>query len=404
MIMKLKKKSLTKVLVLIASITFILPSHAQTSNILSQSEALQYIVRNNPTMRTLAMSASAEDILARGSGQVSGVEVEGEYMFGGSGAKNKWGVGISQGFDWPGAYASRRRAATAQAQAQWAEVEVNRNDLELETRLLFIDGVYNTKRLATLNILRVNLDSIARLIDYGYKHGELTILDLKKIHLELFKLDNEINNSQQLLSDINSRICVLAGDSNLMVDLSEYEMQPLLTFDNYICYAEQSPEVLAAYARADAHNLTTESSKLSRLPSFKLGYRHALEDGHHFNGITASIGLPSWGHNYDRDYNRALADVSLSQASIAVEQNKQFIGSDYTRALQLQSLMNNYSKVILDEEYIELMMIAYQGGQINVITMIQEINFFLESSLEYQKNDCAYRQILARLNSFVPCD
>ncbi len=59
------------------------------------------------------------------------------------------------------------------------------------------------------------------------------------------------------------------------------------------------------------------------------------------------------------------------------------------------------TKVVIDDEYVELMMLAYRGGQINVITMIQEINFYIEASLDYQSTDRDYRRLLARLDSYT---
>ena len=64
--------------------------------------------------------------------------------------------------------------------------------------------------------------------------------------------------------------------------------------------------------------------------------------------------------------------------------------------------MKEYSANVLDEEYVELLMLAYHGGQINVITMIQEVNFFLQADLDYQRNDRDYREALVRLDFYLP--
>lgn len=398
----MKKKILTKIPALLIAATISLPTTAAPAEEMSQQEALKHILTFNPTLRTLGMSAAAEDIAARGVGQLGGAEIEGEYMFGSNGADNKWSAGISQSFDWPGAYSARKRAAQIRAMAGWLEIEKVKRQTALDARLLMVEGVYNTRRLSVLNLIRDNLDSVARSIDYGYKHGELTILDLKKIRLELFKIDDEINTCHQALNDVNTRLRVLAGDTTLNVDLSNYDILPLHAIDVYYDNANKLPEVISATANAEAELLEGEASRLGRMPSFALGYRHAFEEGAHFNGITASIGLPAWGHNYDRDYRKALADVQSERAAISAGQARTLIDSDYRRAIRLQSLMKEYSSHVLDEEYVELLMMAYHGGQINVITMIQEVNFFLQADLDYQSNDRDYRETLVRLDSYLP--
>lgn len=398
----MKKKILTNIPALLIAATISLPAIAAPAEEMPQQEALKHILTFNPTLRTLGMSAAAEDIAARGASQLGGAEIEGEYMFGSNGADNKWSAGISQSFDWPGAYSARKRAAEARSLVAWMEIEKMRRQTALDARLLMVDGVYNTRRLSVLNLIRDNLDSVARSIDYGYKHGELTILDQKKIRLELFKIDDEINSCHQALTDVNARLRLLAGDSTLNVDLSNYDIIPLHAIDVYYNNADKLPEVISATANAEAELLEGEASRLSRLPSFALGYRHAFEEGAHFNGITASIGLPTWGHNYDKDYRNALAEAQTAQAAISSEQARTLIDKDYSRAIKLQSLMKEYSANVLDEEYVELLMLSYHGGQINVITMIQEVNFFLQADLDYQRNDRDYREALVRLDSYLP--
>ena len=367
---------------------------------MSQQQALDHILANNPTLRNMTRSADAAVISARGAGQLAGAEVEGEYMFG-SGAADKWSAGVSQSFDLPEAYKARRRAANAAADAVRGDIAIARRQTATEARLLFVDGVYNTRRIATLQLLKQNLDSVARSIEYGYDKGELTILDLKKIRLELFKLDNEISLCRQELDGVNASLCLLAGDSTLRTDFSDYQLLPLLSREQYIAYAQQIPQVAAARSQADALVLDARASEFSRRPTFSLGYRHAYEDHHHFNGLTASIGLPSWGHNYDADYKRALAENAIEQSRTEVDAAVLSVCSDYDRAVQLRQTLAAMTKVVIDDEYVELMMLAYRGGQINVITMIQEINFYIEASLDYQSTDRDYRRLLARLDSYT---
>ena len=251
----MKKKILTNIPALLIAATISLPAIAAPAEKMPQQEALKHILTFNPTLRTLGMSAAAEDIAARGAAQLGGAEIEGEYMFGSNGADNKWSAGISQSFDWPGAYSARKRAAEARSLVAWMEIEKMRRQTALDARLLMVDGVYNTRRLSVLNLIRDNLDSVARSIDYGYKHGELTILDQKKIRLELFKIDDEINSCHQALTAVNARLRLLAGDSTLNVDLSNYDILPLHALDVYYNNADKLPEVISATANAEAELL-----------------------------------------------------------------------------------------------------------------------------------------------------
>jgi len=364
---------------------------------LSQQTAVDVILAGNPTINSITGERDAAKIGLPGVSQLQGPELEGEYMFG-SGADNKWSVGVSQGFNWPGVYSARRDAAASRLEVENARISAARIQLALDARLLMIDGVYATLRLDILGKLRANLDSVARAIDYGYEKGELTVLDVKKIRHELFQLDTRIAAARGDLDDVMASLNALSGRSDLDVDMSAYYPMPLLSLDSYTDLLSSDPEVLTLNLTGKSQLYESRAASLERYPGFSVGYRHAFEEGHHFNGFTLGIGLPSWGKNYNSKMNEALSHNNTRYAEALMESKKSELDGYYKQALKLQTLMNNYSKVVLDDEYIELLMLAYHGGQINVITMIQEINYYLSSTLDYLDTDHSYRILLARIN------
>lgn len=373
--------------------------HAQRYT--SQEAALEAIVTNNPTLKTLSRSITASGIAADGSSRLEGLEIEGEYMFAPSGSSDKWSAGISQSFDWPGSYKARKRAAKAQVQTARLEYDAARLDIIHQARLDMASGVYNNKRFKVMAELYKNLDSIAKSIEFGYMHGQLTILDVKKIRLEQFKLKNRMADCQSEIDNINSRLAELSATVGMEVDYDSYRPLALESLEHYIASVELSPEIALAKAQADASRLQATASRLSRNPRFTLGYRHSYEERNHFNGLAASIGLPSWGRDYDRDYALAIADISDKQGTERYAGICAYIQNEYKNATKLRSIMNDYQKVLLDNEYYDLWIMAYNGGQVNVITLIQELNYYLEASLEYLDTDYRYRQALINLNKYT---
>ncbi len=370
---------------------------------MSQKDALDFIARNNPTIVSLERTCAADAIGAKGVSQLSGPELEGEYMFG-SGADNKWSVGITQGFDWPGAYKAKRLAAEKSVQASLIRLAAMKNEVALTARRKMIEGVYVTKQIKMLQVIYNNLDSICKAVEYGYDKGQLTILDVKKIKHELFIIDNRISDASIQLNQINSDLVVMSGDKDFKVEFTEYEPQPLLPLNQYYNLAETSPEVNAALAESESYRLSARAEEQSRKPSFAIGYRHSYEENHHFNGIAASIGLPSWGKNYNSKASVALAENAEFEANAITSAQIENIKANYEQAQHLKVLMNKYKDIVLDDEYVELLTMAYHGGQINVITLIQEINYYLSSSLDYLAKDYEYRDKLAQINKFCQAE
>lgn len=367
---------------------------------LSQPEALSLILTNNPTLKAASRTAAAQLPAARTASQLQGPEIEGAYMFAPRGEKDKWEVGISQGFNWPSSYKARREAAQAEALVSTAQYEVERSRLATEARLAMAQGVYLRSKINLYTSLYTNLDSVAGAIQYGYDHGQLTILDLKKVKLEQFKMKNLIQTTELEIERLKTSLAQMAGTPTLDVDFSAYTPLPLESLESYISACENSPEIRLLRLQTSASHARSHAHVLESNPTFALGYRHAYEDGAHFNGVTLSIGLPLWGHDYENDYLLSLASIFENQATDTSKALMADLTGQHAIAEKSRLLLNEYQAVLLDKEYPELWTLAYTGGQINVITLIQELNYYLEASEQYLDTDYQYRQALINLNRF----
>jgi outer membrane protein TolC len=364
-----------------------------------QNEALRTIVSNNLELKSMDASLRGDILSSRQGTQLSGPEVEGEYLVGPKEVKNRWSAGVSQSFDWPGVYGAKRRAVSAQQDAAALQLAERLTAVALDARLTMIDGVYNTAQTRVLDILKANLDSIAADIETGYKAGQYNVLDLKKIRVEAFSLNARLEECRTTLAEIRSTLSALNGGQGIDVDMSAYSPDALSSLDQYLDDANSDFGVLASMAAGEVANREAHVAKLERLPGFSVGYQHAYEDGTHFNGVTASISIPSWGSNYGRKAAEARAEAANIESQNRLAAARANMSTLYTTAANQKSLLNAYQGIVLDEEYPELLLMAYRGGQMNVITYIQETNYYLETRLEYLSAEHQYRRALATLNA-----
>ena len=72
-----------------------------------------------------------------------------------------------------------------------------------------------------------------------------------------------------------------------------------------------------------------------------------------------------------------------------------------TNAISLFQEMEEYRPTLEDTNNIELLKKALDGGQINLITYIQEVNFFLEAQQNFIDIEYRYHQTLASLNKYT---
>ncbi len=371
---------------------------------MSQSEALDYILRNSPAMRAADLRAKADSLSAADDATGLGeTEAEFEHLWGPDGNR-RWSAGVSQSFDWPGAYGARRRAAAAHARAYRYGVEAERRNLAYDVKQRMADAVYATKKLELTRSVCRNIDSLAAYVEEGHRLGQLTILDVKKSRLEQFNARVAVADAEHDLADALNAVDALAGNAEMpRVDYGEYIAEPLLEADVYRRYnADNNPDAILPALQAEAAVADAEAAKLSRLPGFSLGYTHAYEDNTHFNGLTVSIGIDLFRGRRNvaaakLQYQAAALDAAGAYAVTDLRTNRL-----YDVARQRSARLRELSEVTLDSSYPQLLMMALKGGEINVIDYLREINYYDEAQQNLLAADYRLRQTLITLNRYNP--
>ncbi len=139
-------------------------------------------------------------------------------------------------------------------------------------------------------------------------------------------------------------------------------------------------------------------TRSGRYPSFSLGYRHAFEEGTHFDGFSVGIGLPI----YSRRHANAASKASLLAAENTALQleNDLMAGmrADYAAALSLSAQLDDMGPAVENADNLRLLRRALDGGELSLLDYLGEVNFFREALLEYNSLRSAYMLRLASLS------
>ena len=76
------------------------------------------------------------------------------------------------------------------------------------------------------------------------------------------------------------------------------------------------------------------------------------------------------------------------------------MSGDYEKALRYRELLDQYEGVMNDDSNFELLRKAFDGGQINFLTYMQELNFFLGARRDFLETQYNYYQTVARLQRY----
>lgn len=358
------------------------------------------ILDNNTEIRALKASSLAEiREVKNNASDFEPTQFEYEHLF--SKNSTKWNIGVSQSFKWPSVYRSLRSEAANRTSAMQFLLDAKRieitsaayEDIEM---LDFIN-----RRIALLDSVDNNLASLQKYVDDGYKGGQLTILDVKKITLERYRLSAQI-------ADLKTEALTYTADlqalNNGPVDLSHCSLNipMLLPLDDYINYAiENNPEIIADryLAAAAADNASSQRN----YPGFSIGYRHAYEENTHFNGFSLGVTLPIFSQKKSMDVARLRAEAIAENSLTTRSRLSASIRAAHAEATARLAQLKNLSKFTLVENYPDLMLMAYKGGQINVITYIQELNYYLNAQMDLLAARHAYNTAALALIPHTPC-
>lgn len=355
------------------------------------------IAAGNPEFQARIAELNAASLSAAADVMLPGLEVEGEHLWG-PGGDNRWGAGISQSFDWPGVYAARRKARRAgdNAFSQLAHAELA--ERRLAAKLALIDLVAARREAATV---RGIYNNVCELLDYTQRalnHGQATILDVRKLQIESLEVAQRLETAEQARTAAVASLQAMGYESDVPDDL-DYP-------DADIDFAEASsrwlsaPSLSAARAEAEAADARASVAARSCLPGFSLGYRHQFEGGNHFNGLTVGIALPAWGSSRAKAAARAEAEAARLQAEAQTARTVAEFDNVRRRLSGLGERLRAYDDALATADYPQLLRKSLDGGQISVLTYIQEINFFMEARIAREQTAREYHTSLAVLNKY----
>lgn len=372
---------------------------------LSQAEAIDTIISSNSRLKALRANAEADyqsDLYE--AKRLNDPEVEFEHLWGPDDNK-KWNIGVSQSFDWPGAYGKRIRTAESRRQAWTYRYAAEELSLRTSAKEAFAMGVYARRRLDLLQRVYENMDSLRNYITTGYRDGQLTILDVKKIQLELYGLRARIADVSQESMQAGAELAALNDGNALDADFGAYPAEPMYDLSRYLEYASSAnPDVTAAEATAKSARLEADAVAASRMPGFTVGYRHAFEEEQHFNGFAIGVSLPVYSRSRAVKAAKLRATASGFDAAEASASARSAVTAAYSVAEKRRNALSELNDVTLDESYPRLLLMAYKGGQINVITYIQELNYYLSARETRLDAEYQLRLALITLNKYNPAE
>jgi len=359
------------------------------------------VVDHNADIASQTKAISAEQANAQADNMPEGPEVEFEHLWASTSSDNRWNVGVTQEFAFPGLYRARAKAAKAQHNVSSLILLGLKADKALAAKQLILDIINANARLEFYTEVGNNLHRISSITQRSFDIGQATILDLRKMQIAEIDNDRTIAEIRADLINLKSQLQGLGAD----VPDSIHTWN---TYPTQVCEpaGPDTDGLLHAIneARTSANNVRAHAIKLGAWPTIALGYRHAYEDQQHFNGLSIALRLPSFSQKKRRQAAALEAEaLSFDTRSQLIEETSENKGL-YDRACELSNIMERYRALSSDNSYLQLLSKAYDGGELNIIEYLDEVNLFASARLSYLDLQYKYNLTVARLNRYRSLD
>lgn len=365
---------------------------------------LQQIKLNNTQLKALNAEIEAQTADIKSSNNLSDPTIDGAYLFGVGSIGDKWELGVSQEFDWPGIYSARGKVNKARIEALAQSYAQKQIQIFSEARNICLEIICLNRRIKFENNILANLDSLYDKSLKGLEYGEISILDTNKLKIERLGVTQSIAGNKALLQAKIKQLEGLNGNIPLndVASLSDYPEQQLHSLDEYLSQMKASdPQLRQIRSEIEASNKQVRVTRMQNLPKFSLGYRHVNEIGDHFNGVGVGLSIPVFENRGKNKAAKAQAIASQLSFDDVISTRTAEITASHQKAVAVRQQLDGYRDALLRCNNIEILDKALYGGQISLINYLLELRYFIEAQNALIDIEFEYNTLITDLNKYT---
>lgn len=360
-------------------------------------EVLSQIERNNKELQAQEQTirASKLEVQAENNLEDPSVEYSPFYTRGISGMSSSELV-VTQGFDFPTLYAARRQSGKWKQEVLDRQLRIFRRDILLNAKNLCLDLIlYNQKQILLVQ-RKKNADELLVLFEKRLKEGDVGVLDVNKIKMELMNVQTEVVQNEAAHRSALQQL--LAMNGNLPLEFTENTYPSLPELDSYNELYDEIMSTDATLLVADANVRAAEKelkvNRQSWLPKFEVGYRRNTSLDEKSNGFLVGGSLPLFSNRKKGKIVQAQVTSAKLQVENARLQAEAQVQSRYNEICKLREAMQAYD-VGLMYKTLDLLNEAVKTGQLSIIEFYTEADNVYQNLQAYMELENQYQKLMA---------
>lgn len=360
-------------------------------------EVLSQIERNNKELQAQEQTirASKLEVQAENNLEDPSVEYSPFYTRGISGMSSSELV-VTQGFDFPTLYAARRQSGKWKQEVLDRQLRIFRRDILLNAKNLCLDLIlYNQKQILLVQ-RKKNADELLVLFEKRLKEGDVGVLDVNKIKMELMNVQTEVVQNEAAHRSALQQLLAMNGNLPLEFTGNTYPSLPELDSYNELYDEIMSTDatLLVADANVRAAEKELKVNRQSWLPKFEVGYRRNTSLDEKSNGFLVGGSLPLFSNRKKGKIVQAQVTSAKLQVENAHLQAEAQVQSRYNEICKLREAMQAYD-VGLMYKTLDLLNEAVKTGQLSIIEFYTEADNVYQNLQAYMELENQYQKLMA---------
>jgi cobalt-zinc-cadmium efflux system outer membrane protein len=364
---------------------------------------LANIAKNNKAIIATQQYWEAKKLLYKTGINPSNPKIEYEYMAGPvSAGGNQTDISAIQSFDFPTAYIKKNQVSNRQITQSDFQMDAYRQDILLKAKQYCLELVYLNKKQIGLNNQVEFIKKIHAAYQLKLVQGDVGLLDVNKIKLQLFSWENELRLNTIEIKQYTLKLSELNGGTEIIFSETTYPITPIIpdftTLESTI--EENDPNLKAIHQQNEIDQKKLELSRAMALPKLEGGYRSQNVAGQTLQGIHLGITIPLWENKNKVKHQKA--HLRFNDLQIEEHQNKHLneIQQLYEKYLSLSISIAEYEKLMDGVKSNHLLDKALALEEISFIQYIMEINYFYDAHNDYLNLEKEYNKVIAELYKY----
>lgn len=352
---------------------------------------LESIEKNNPQLNALRKNneASIAELKTQNTLGETNVEFSPFFRNGTDGMASSELV-VSQDFDFPTLYASRRKSVLLQQGVLEQDYLVLRRDLFLQAQNLCADLTTALENAQLIGERMNAVDSLLNFCDKRLKYGNATIMELNRVKMDRMTVMTELVQND--------------GEKNrLLLELAKLGAKDVQYVSDSIVWANddlKGCDEARALAAVESAKHDVKVSQQGWLPKLSVGYRRNTEaEENALNGMLVGLSFPLFSNSQKVKATRlrqSATEQEMENMRLQIENRKQTL---LTEAENLRRVIDAYD-VPLMKQSLNILMRAVKAGELSIMdyyTEADKVNAMLQTRLSAVNR---YNKVMSELSAY----